>query len=157
MKQWYLHRAFEKLENITPLRYDCGTICNAKCCKGSTNDGMLLFPGEEQFFQDKDGFIIKDSPYGKAVICNGSCHRNERPLSCRIFPLFPYVIKVEDHYKITVLKDVRALQYCPLDENDIDPKFYRAVRLATRSLLRDEEYAAFLLRLTQEFTDIGSF
>ncbi|MBE6811599.1 MAG: hypothetical protein E7523_01825 [Ruminococcaceae bacterium] len=153
---WYLRRAYDLLAGITPLRDDCGLLCNGKCCKGTSTDGMLLFPGEEKYFENDPSFVIKESLCGKTLICNGTCDRTKRPLACRIFPLFPYVTKNKNGYKINVLKDVRALQYCPLDGNDIQPGFYRAVRLAARNLLRDEQTAQFLLSITHNLTDLGN-
>ncbi len=153
---WYLHRAYDILADFTPLHYDCGLICNGKCCKGSSADGMLLFPGEEKYFENDSSFVIKDTQYGKTLICNGTCDRDKRPLACRIFPLFPYVTEKENGYKINVLKDVRALQYCPLNDNDIQPGFYRAVRIAARNLIRDEQSLQFLLNMTKNLTDLGN-
>ncbi len=153
---WYLQRAYDLLSDITPLRDDCGLLCNGKCCKGSSEDGMLLFPGEEKYFENDPSFVIKMSEHGKTLICNGVCDRKKRPIACRIFPLFAYVTKDENGYKINVLKDIRALQYCPLDGKDLQPGFYRAVRLATRNLLRDEQSAQFLLHMTHKLTDLGN-
>ena len=156
LNEWYLQRAYDLLSDFTPLAYDCGMICGGKCCKGSSQDGMLLFPGEEVYFEGKSDFVIKESENGKTLICNGICDRTIRPLACRIFPLFPYVVKNEKGIKITILKDVRALHYCPLQKDDIQPEFYRAVRLAARNLVRDEDHARFLLTLTQTLTDTGN-
>ncbi|MBQ3519151.1 MAG: hypothetical protein IKJ63_06955 [Clostridia bacterium] len=153
---WYLQRAYDILSELTPLQDDCGLLCNGKCCKGSSSDGMLLFPGEEKYFENEPSFVIKESSCGKTLICKGTCNRKTRPLACRIFPLFPYVTKAENGYRVNVLKDVRALQYCPLDGDDILPGFYRAVRLATRNLLRDEQSAQFLLNMTRSLTDLGN-
>ncbi len=157
LQDWYISRAYDILNDVTPLAFDCGLLCRSKCCTGSMKDGMLLFPGEEKRFANLDGFVINDSPYGKTLICNGACNRNERPLACRIFPLFPYVTNGTNGFRISVLNDVRALDYCPLYDMEILPRFEKKIRLATRNLLRDEECAAFLLRLTSEFTDIGQF
>ena len=40
--------AREKLNNVTPLRRDCGRVCSAACCRplGGEETGMLLFPME---------------------------------------------------------------------------------------------------------------
>ena len=153
---WYLQRAYDILSDYTPLQDDCGLLCNGKCCHGTKTDGMLLFPGEEKYFDNDASFVIKDTQYGKTLICNGTCDRSKRPIACRIFPLFPYVTKKENGYMINVLKDIRALQFCPLASGDIQRGFYRAVRLAARNLLRDNQSAAFLLRMTEEMTDVGN-
>lgn len=153
---WYLQRAYDILSDITPLPGDCGKLCNGKCCKGTAADGMLLFPGEEVYYKNNPDFVIKSSPLGDTVICKGTCDRKQRPLACRIFPLFPYVTKLDDGYKITVLKDTRALTYCPLESDDIQNDFYRAVRLMARNLVRDEQSATFLLNLTEALTNLGN-
>lgn len=157
LQDWYISRAYDILSDVTPLDFDCGLLCRSKCCKGSMQDGMLLFPGEEKRFENLSGFVINDTQYGKTLVCNGSCDRNTRPIACRIFPLFPYVTQNENGCRISVLNDVRALNYCPLCEMQLRSDFERKIRLATRNLLRDEECAAFLIRLTSEFTDIGQF
>lgn len=157
LTEWYLNRAYSILDSTVPMSFDCGQLCGKKCCHGNEEDGMLLFPGEEVFFADDENFVIKESSLGKTLVCKGNCDRNRRPLACRIFPLFPYVVKNENGYRISVLKDVRALEYCPLDDGDILQSFKRSVRLAARSLLRDDECAEFLLNLTSVFTDIGKF
>ena len=153
---WFLQRAYDILHDVTPLRDDCGCLCDAKCCKGTSADGMLLFPGEEKYFENDSSFVIKDTDFGKTLICSGRCDRTKRPLACRIFPLFPYVTKDENGFRINVLKDIRALQYCPLKQDDMQPQFYRAVRLATRNLLRDDQSARFLLCMTQNMMDLGN-
>ena len=68
----------------TPLRKDCGQICGGECCKGDSDTGMLLFPGEETTLNiiEKNGVRL--------AVCDGTCSRDERPLSCMIFPFFPY-------------------------------------------------------------------
>lgn len=145
------------MDSAVPMSFDCGLVCGKKCCKGNNDEGMLLFPGEEIFFLADENYVIKDTPLGKTLICNGTCDRNKRPLACRIFPLFPYVTKCDDGYRISVLKDVRALAYCPLKDADISLSFKRSVRLAARSLLRDNDCSEFILNLTAVFTDVGKF
>ncbi len=52
---------------------------------------MLLFPGEEAYYINKDGYQIKQADGALLLICSGTCRREDRPLSCRIFPLLPLV------------------------------------------------------------------
>ena len=44
------------LENLTPLRTDCGKVCGSACCKSldAEETGMLLFPGEEDRMHQPD-------------------------------------------------------------------------------------------------------
>ena len=39
------------LETLTPLKTDCGRLCQGACCQGDEQTGMLLFPGEEAFYE----------------------------------------------------------------------------------------------------------
>lgn len=92
-------KAWLELEKSTPLSGDCGVICAKKCCMGTDSDGMLLFPGEESLYKDSGSwYTIKDSGVTlpgnikiKLFTCIGNCQRELRPLSCRIFPLMPYI------------------------------------------------------------------
>ena len=48
-----LRTAREKLKDVTPLKRDCGRVCGAACCRSPEGEetGMLLFPGEEEYFR----------------------------------------------------------------------------------------------------------
>ena len=111
-KKIYKH-LYKLLEKATPIGVDCGQLCNGACCEGDGETGMYLFPFEEQMYNgteewleiyDSD-FIFKGKPV-KIAICNGTCNRKKRPLSCRIFPLF----KIDGELK----NDPRAVHVCPL-------------------------------------------
>ena len=86
-----LEKALDELEAVTPLKpFNCGRLCSARCCSGDENDGMGLFPGEEELLKDCADFEIKKSEgnFGESVlVCRGECDRRKRPLACRIFPL----------------------------------------------------------------------
>ena len=88
-----LRKAREILRDVTPLKSDCGRICGARCCQSleAEESGMLLFPGEEEAYRDKAGWILRDTSAGLLVICPGRCRREERPLACRLFPLLPVI------------------------------------------------------------------
>lgn len=150
-------KAYSFLETVTPLKSDCGKLCGSKCCDGSENDGMWLFPHEAELFKDKNEFKLIDCPenfgYPK-LICNGTCERNQRPLACRMFPLFPYVFKNgENEYIVRVMNDVRSQGYCPLTDSDfLDRSFERAVRLAANSVLRVNDIKDYLINLTELLT-----
>lgn len=111
-KKLYRH-LYKLLENATPIGVDCGQLCGGACCKGDGDTGMYLFPFEEVMYDGTEDwikvyesdFIFRDKPV-KIAICNGTCDRNKRPLSCRIFPLFQCdgVLK----------NDLRAVHICPL-------------------------------------------
>ena len=110
---------------------------------------MLLFPGEDMLYRDREGWTIRQTPAGPMVICPGTCSREDRPLACRLFPLLP-VIR-DGTVKAAV--DQRAYAVCPLARQGIralDPEFAEAVREAGRMLAEDGEQYRFLEVLTEE-------
>lgn len=139
------------LENVTPLNMDCGLTCAHACCSSTAGDetGMLLFPGEEDFYADLPGYTLKTAALGTLLICEGRCLRCERPLSCRMFPLLP--VLREDGVKVAV--DLRAKPVCPLAQQGrsaMSAAFIDAVREAGRLLAQDDVQRAFLMQLTNE-------
>ena len=106
---------------------------------------MLLFPGEETTLDviEKDGVRI--------CVCNGSCDRNERPLSCMIFPFFPYI---SPEGRIKVIPDIRGGEICPIvrnfTETKLDRRFLRRVKKVGRLLKEDDECRAFLEGISRE-------
>nr|HML49564.1 hypothetical protein [Clostridia bacterium] len=84
------------LAQRTPLKSDCGRLCNAACCQADEEGrgGMLLFPGEERFYDPLPGWArLEPMDFGgrpsRLLVCEGRCERSQRPLACRIFPLTP--------------------------------------------------------------------
>lgn len=152
MKDKY-QKLYEKANRIlsdkTPLKKDCGLICGGECCKGDDETGMLLFPFEETTLNiiEKDGVRL--------AVCQGSCNRNERPLSCRIFPFFPYVTP---EGRIRVIPDIRGVNVCPLVSNFNDVKFDRGflyrVKKVGRLLYADENCRKFLVETSREIDSI---
>ena len=134
------------LENITPLNQDCGRYCGGACCQSDEDGqgGMLLFPGEEALYRElPEGFFIEknDGVVSGAYLltCDGVCDRQDRPLSCRLFPLLP----TRKGAKL----DRRGWAVCPLMENGksgLRPEFVAAVREAGALLYACPEHAAFL-------------
>lgn len=151
-------KAYDFLDRLTPLKTDCGKLCSGKCCKGESKDGMLLFPGEEIIFKNRDGFeIYYDSRYNcKAIICHGICDRRYRPLSCRIFPYLIYLNSADG--KPTVAPDIRAVDFCPVlrEGYKLDKKFLRALRITGRLLISDPGICDFLVQLTKSLTDFNN-
>lgn len=147
-----LSAAREKLNQVTPLKTDCGRVCGARCCRSLEGEetGMLLFPGEEAAYAGKAGWRVIPSARGPVLLCPDRCAREERPLSCRLFPLLPLA---REDGGIRVVTDRRARAVCPLarqGKSAMDPAFTEAVREAGEILLRDQEQAAFLRRLAEE-------
>ena len=143
-KENVIKSCYSALGKYTPLEVDCGQLCDGFCCKGGEELGMLLFPGEEALI-DPEIKVIDDKGR-KVAVCNGSCDRNKRPLSCRIYPLFP----VYDGDGIETAFDVRA--NCPLTSGEvkISRRFDKAVRRVGKYLLLNEETKGFLMELSEE-------
>ncbi len=147
--------------DTTPLFIDCGTLCGGACCESDENEetGMYLFPGEEMLFLNNPDFKIIDSEFiynekhAKILICKGACDRSKRPLSCRIFPIIPY-IKNND---FKLIFDPRAKVVCPLvsleDFSILDRKFIIKTQKVIRLLLKFKETRLFLEGLTDILDD----
>ena len=139
------------LLSVTPLAMDCGLLCSHACCASLEGEetGMLLFPGEADAYQDKPGWKLLPSNHGELVICPGHCSREERPLSCRLFPLLP-VLRGDT---VKVVMDSRARAICPLAQESIrsqQPAFIEAVRTCGQLLAADPATRLFLEQLTAQ-------
>ncbi len=157
-KENVIKSCYSVLRRTTPLDFDCGKICNGKCCKGDEKTGMLLFPGEENLI-DPDINVIETENGDKLAVCDGTCDRNRRPLSCRIYPLFPIVINDGGRTKVNVCFDYRA--DCPLSMPNPDyrfnKRFIKGVRRVGKYLLLNEETKGFYLELSdmqKEYYDL---
>lgn len=144
------------LGELTPLAADCGEVCGAACCRGTEKDGMLLFPGEAAWMGFREQITQENGR--ELFVCDGTCVRARRPLSCRLFPLFPIV--TEDG-RIRAVYDPRAYRVCPLvrlEENvRLDRRFVRAVRAVGRRVAASPEGLAFLKDQTAEIEEIDRF
>lgn len=111
---------------------------------------MLLFPGEEALYDNTD-FVLTPVNGGTLLTCNGRCDRAMRPLSCRIFPLFPHV---DENGRVKAVYDPRGWRLCPLlmeaAHVSLNRDFVRAVRKAGRLLMRDPAQAVFLKAQSEE-------
>lgn len=153
------------LENRTPVMFDCGTLCNSACCQNN-NLGMLLFPFEEVFLTTiSNDFIFKDSNIEidgykvKLLYCSGTCRRTARPISCRIFPLFPFTY---ESGRISVEFDPRASGLCPLLFTDLEEiymsgLFRLMVHKASVLLAENPLIMKFMVNLTQELDTLKLF
>ena len=125
------------LQNVTPLAADCGRFCGAACCRPMEGEetGMILFPGEEEEYEGRAGWKLKETERGILLICDGKCRREERPLACRLFPLIPAAGK----NGIRAVVDQRAVTVCPLARQGMramNPAFEDAVRRAGELIRR---------------------
>ena len=154
--QKYYDKLYKKVNDIlsfsTPLHKDCGKLCGKKCCKGDEETGMLLFPFE------KTTLAVKEENGVRVAVCSGTCNREERPLSCRIFPFFPYI---NAEGKIEVKRDLRGLSVCPLvaisDEVKWNRGFLFRVKRVGQLLKKDEAIFDFLKKQSEEIDTIADF
>jgi hypothetical protein len=152
-------KAYRLLKNSTPMKFDCGLICNGKCCTGDRDMGMCLYPGEESLLQGYADFLdirndrLRDMDVLFAT-CKGSCNRRLRPLACRIYPLAPYL---NEDSRLDIIQDPRAKYICPLLMKSFDLKidraFKRNVKNAFRILIQDEEIRSYIELLSSILDD----
>lgn len=156
---------YKALEKVTPLKKDCGVLCDAACCAESDErTGMLLFPYEEKMLENA-GFEIEESncEYGddktaKILFCSGSCDRKFRPLACRIFPLMPYKKPGE---KMKIIMNPAAVSMCPLARSlkvsDLEPRFVKEVTRAMNRILKLKDGEDYIYMLSEVGDDILKF
>ena len=144
-------RARELLNDVTPLRSDCGRICGRACCRSDENGkgGMLLFPGEEKLYGGDGEFQVRPDDTvtadGLIVTCSGRCERDRRPLACRFFPMRPAASG-------RAVMDRRSAWVCPLYEGGRDglrAEFVSAAEEAARILAEDPSLARFMEALRE--------
>lgn len=150
-----LTEARELLREVTPLKKNCGKLCGGACCQPDPDEagenGMLLFPFEDDFYQSSiEGmpFHLADDDTlfkgGKRLICEGRCVREHRPLACRIFPLRMRV-ETDEAAEVVHIEpeiDPRAWCVCPLPEQGglraMSADFTSAVRAAGEILAQND-------------------
>ncbi len=150
------------LQDVTPLKTDCGKLCAHACCQADDTGkgGMLLFKGEESLYQNQPDFHIYKNmdvtEKGLLLVCNGTCTRSNRPLSCMLFPLLPKEIEG----KIKVVKDVRGYIVCPLLQHPLSAfsqTFKDKVKEAGEMLYKVQAHRDFLNALHAFNHDLQSF
>ncbi len=146
-------KIFDVLGDLTPLTADCGRLCGGACCKGDEKTGMRLFPFEQTTLT-----VVETEDGGRLAVCDGTCDREKRPLSCRIFPLFP---TVDEKGRVFVELDYRAARLCPMvahsDEIVFDKRFLKAVKKAGKLLVKDPACRVFLEETTAEIDTYAAF
>ena len=142
-------RAYARLGRETPLGADCGSLCGARCCGGGEESGMLVYPGEEAllsglpFLRLKEESLFEKPVYFAVCLGKGGCERKNRPFSCRIFPLVPYI---GPQGGLRIITDPRARYICPLaaDGGGVTAAFRQAVRRAVSVLCADDEIKSYI-------------
>ena len=146
---------YRLLDRVSPMPFDCGTICGAACCTVAKYDdslGIMLLPGEDKVHDRKDDWLtwealitneyeFPESWNGKVwfVRCQTPpvCPRHLRPMQCRTFPLLPHL--GEDGELGLVYNDFDLPYACPMieEEAELDARFIKATETAWRHLIRD--------------------
>jgi len=142
-----LTEVYGRLDKTTPLKSNCGLLCQARCCQGD-DAGMWLLPGERELLHGQEGYRFLTEEDGDILLCNNHCQRDMRPFACRIFPLFPLVrLSDEGKFTIDIIYDPRASSICPLAEADypLRSMFRYLIHHATTYMLRDPELAKWWL------------
>ncbi len=141
--------AYAALSNVTPIAADCGLLCGNKCCHGDKDHGMILFPGEAEFLGISCETREMNGMQVGFFTCDGTCARNRRPLSCRIYPFAPYL----KDGTLTVIPDPRAKYICPLLDEDaiafVQAEFLSAVKTAFAALMQAPEISEMLTRYSE--------
>ena len=111
---------YRLLDRVSPVPFDCGTICGAACCRTDDpeNMGLYLLPGEEKIhdrrdpwlsweLQSTDEYDFPPSWQGNVcyVNCAGPehCRRSLRPIQCRTFPLKPVLLEEGEDRSVPVV------------------------------------------------------
>ena len=162
-KKEFYSAVYSVLGDVTPLKVDCGQLCNGACCEVTDEiTGMYLFPGEEAMYKSMpqwgkiyDTDFSYNGKYADLFTCSGKCDRSQRPLSCRIFPLVPYVKKGE---KMEIRMDVRGRGMCPLATamkvEDLSENFVRKVTAAMKLCMANPEVREFLYALSESLDEV---
>ena len=170
MNSAYIYlQIYRRFDNNTPIKADCGNLCNSVCCSGD-DSGMFLFPGEKEVFKliKPKGFRIEysDLTYNyngglkrtPILFCDGGCDRYIRPLACRIFPLTPIIT---ESGKIEIITDPRAKSICPLAKTlyleEYDENFVKSVKQAFVLLAKNKHVLSFLHEYTKYIQEFNRF
>ena len=152
-------KLYDLTSSVTPLQDDCGKLCGSICCRAGEDQalGMYLFPGEECMFTGRENWLrweMRD-PAGDDfpqswkspvhfVRCAKPCPREQRPLSCRFFPLSPHLLR---DGTLFLIHETMALPYsCPLIEKKMPLRtdFVDAVARCWKEMLKDPRLLALV-------------
>lgn len=166
---------YQKLDAVSPVRFDCGTLCGKACCGVSGYErhvadddmGLYLYPGEEELQKEDPDWLywseeqvdeddIADSEEFAALFppsflgqklafvkCRNPlhCHREHRPLQCRIFPAQAHLLHAGKKREklVLILNDMDLPYHCPLIEEEppLSEEWLRAVYEVFEVLLED--------------------
>lgn len=166
-----IEEARRLIENVTPLAFDCGTLCGHKCCTDFAHDeGVYLIPGELPLFDGTEDFpswqFHRTDEYEFAptwtekydhvvfmqckTVCSKS--REKRPFECRTYPLLPYL---GPEGRLEMRYSFLADGICPLLERyrleELQPEFVQACHQAWSLLMQDPEMLDHVKWLSQQY------
>ena len=160
------------LADVTPLNFDCGTLCGHKCCTDRSSDpdvelGVYLIPGELPLFDGSEDWInwtfhsTLDYDFAPSwqhhgqvpfMVCHKLCSREKRPFECRTYPLQPFL---HADGRLQMRYAPWAESFCPLTEQykveELRPEFVAAAQRAWSVLLPDPEMKDHIKWLTEQF------
>lgn len=159
------------LAEVTPLDFDCGTLCGHKCCTDVSADpdvelGVYLIPGELPLFDGTEDWLtwtfhsVKEYDFAPTwekhgqipfMVCHTLCRREKRPLECRTYPLQPFL---HADGRLEMRYAPWAEGVCPLTErytiDQLQPDFVAAAQRAWSVLLHDPEMRDHIEWLTEQ-------
>lgn len=127
-----IERIYQRLDEVTPVDFDCGKLCGEVCCVDDSEDlALYLLPGEELMYEDSSEFELyyidssqikyphswKGEIFLVKCINPPKCDRSIRPIQCRTFPLIPHLDKKGEFHLIFDESDFPYT--CPLVHNHI--------------------------------------
>lgn len=155
------------LAGVTPLPFDCGTLCGHRCCTDfAPNVGVYLLPGEIDLFDGSEDWLTwqRHSPkkyefapawdkfkHVPFIQCHRLCDRERRPFECRTYPLVPYL---RAGGELEMRYSPWAAGVCPLAATyplaGLQPEFVAAARQAWTVLMQDPDLAAHVRWLSAQ-------
>lgn len=171
-----IEAARQLLADVTPLDFDCGTLCGHRCCVAQPTEegveyGVYLIPGELPLFDGSEDWLTwqfhatSDQDFAPSwekhgqipfMVCHSLCRREKRPFECRTYPLVPYLHgdgAVEMRYAPWAEEE----WFCPLTQrcrvDELNPAFVAACREAWTLLLQDPEMLDHVQWLTAQLKD----
>jgi hypothetical protein len=169
-----IEEARRMLENVTPLAFDCGTLCGNKCCNDYAPEsdlefGVYLIPGELPLYDGAEDwctwtahstqveeFAPSWKKYGSIpfMMCHSLCNREKRPFECRTYPLAPFL---HADGRLEMKYAPWACGVCPLTERyavaELQPEFVAATHRAWSLLLADPEMLDHVKWLSAQIRD----
>lgn len=133
MKAAFAKKTYQAIYQLTekdsPLKEDCGALCQGACCQHYDNYGIYLLPGEECMYEDpashdftfhkqdarSPGFPPSWTGEVFFLTCQSPCERSVRPLQCRTYPACPD-IRPDGVFQL-ILETLDTRYTCPLIKN----------------------------------------